>query len=204
MTDKVSQFFSIPKSLKKRQRGLLESHVDRSHPYAENLELLTAEGKAAGMENMLASMRSELDRLLVQTDPGKDPDTYNEILWAAITGDVLVRGDITELRADQREEYICFFSFLYGRLTKPSDKSSRESGRVHIKAMFMELGRSKGGKKGAKTKKEEAARLMAEAQRLHENYAAHGRPTRGIAQLVSDRMGVSVKTVRKWRQAGWK
>lgn len=71
-------------------------------------------------------------------------------------------------------------------------------------ADFLHNGARRGGGRSAAEKRQRRATAnMAAAKKHWEDLVAGGRPERGIATLVAERMGVTPKTVREWRRSNW-
>lgn len=206
MTDDSHPPFVLPDSVLKRRRGLLESAMPEAQApprqWAEHLELLTADSKLTSVDDMLALMQSELDRLQDQIDPDEEPDRHSETVLAAATTGILSEKTGQEQRESRREVYFSLLlGYLYGRLTKPGQKQERESAvdllrtrlqmqRIQLQLHTVREGQSKGGKNHRKLdldKFEEAWLEWAEAD------------FRGLKShfdiAMADRFGVSEETI---------
>lgn len=167
--------------------------------YAAPVRWRSADGQPLDREGRLPAMRGEIERLLTLSDPAEDPVRYREILMAAATGDALAKNTSPELR----DEYFSILHLLYGGLTLPGGRLLPDYAALNSLAIRAVESRFQGTIKGVKTKKEQAAKRMAEAKRLWEEYAAQGRPEHEIASLVAARMGVKPRTVRGWKKSNW-
>ncbi|MEQ6916653.1 hypothetical protein [Halomonas aquatica] len=139
MTDNSPSPFILPNSVLKRRPGLLEGAMANPSPrqWAEHLELIKADGKLTSVDDMLALMRSELDRLQEQIDSDKELDRHSETVLAAATVDLLDEGNAPEQRESHRDVYFALLlGYLYGRLTKPGKKSEAEDSTALIKMML--------------------------------------------------------------------
>lgn len=198
--------FALPDSVLKRRRGLLESAMPEAPPrqWAEHLELLTTESKLTCVDEMLALMQSELDRLQDQIDADEEPDRHSETVLAAATASFLDSKASPEQRSNHQEVYFSILlGYLYGRLTKPGEKAMSESAAVHIRDYQAQIKRRQGGNSSAEKKRAEKALRMAKARHMWEELLASGRPERGLSNIVAKRMNVTAKTIREWRKAGW-
>ena len=145
MTDDSRPPFILPDSVLMRRRGLLEGAMPQPLPrqWAEHLELLTADGKLTGVDDMLALMQRELDRLQEQIDPDDEPDRHSETVLAAATAGILSAQAEQAQRESRREVYFSLLlGYLYGRLTKPGQRSEREAAVSSLVAE--ELSRTEG------------------------------------------------------------
>lgn len=205
MTNDSQPPFILPDSVFPRRRGLLEAAPEAPpRQWAEHLELLTADSKLTSVDDMLGLMQKELDRLQEQINPDDEPDRHSETVLAAATASFLDSKASPEQRSNHREVYFSILlGYLYGRLTKPGEKAMSESAAVHIRDYQAQMKRQQGGKSSAERKRAEKALRMAEARRMWEELLASGRPERGVASLVAQRMNVTAKTIRVWRKAGW-
>ena len=132
MTDDSRLSSPIPESLRK-QHGLLV-YPPHTSPYewAQHLEVLTAEGELSGIDDMLKLIQQELNRLQEQLDADAEPDRHSETKLAAAVATILEHRP----GPDQAEIYFALIlGYLYGRLTKPGEKTSRESAAHWIIAM---------------------------------------------------------------------
>lgn len=213
MSDDSRPPLILPDSVLKRRRGLLEGAMPEAPPrrWAEHLELLSADGKLTGVDDMLALMGSELDRLQQQIDTDDEPDRHSETILAAAAVEML--DDITgpEQRECRRAAYFSILlGYLYGRLTKPGKKAISERAEVYIRDYQAQMKRRQGGQSNAESKKIETAERMTEAKQIWDELIQAGRAEHGLPQLVQDRLAgrgvhVSVDTVTRWaRIGGWR
>jgi hypothetical protein len=150
-TDDARPPFIPPDSVLRRPRGLLEGAMPEPPPrkWAEHLELLTADGKLTSVDDMLAPMQRELERLQQQIDADDEPDRHSETVLAAATASVLVGKASPEQRSSHREVYFSILlGYLYGRLTKPGKKSEGEAVGALVKLRLDRAKKSQGGKSG--------------------------------------------------------
>lgn len=166
MTDDSQPPFILPDSVFPRRRGLLETAPEAPpRQWAEHLELLTADSKLTSVDDMLALMQKELDRLQEQVDSDEEPDRYSETVLAAATAGILSEKAGQAQREGRREVYFALLlGYLYGRLTKPGSKSMSEDAEAHIKVLQAQFPRKKGGKQTAEQRQAEAKKRMAEAK----------------------------------------
>ena len=206
MTDNSKPPFMLPDSVLRRRRGLLEGAMPQPlpHQWAEHLELLTADGKLTSVNDMLALMQKELDRLQEQIDSDDEPDRHSETVLAAATAGMLSEKAEQVQRKSRREVYFALLlGYLYGRLTKPGSKSMSEDAEAHIRVLQAQLPRKKGGRKTAEQRKTAAKERMAEAEQKWDRLAARGVPERERSSIIAREMGVQPKTVREWRTKDW-
>ncbi|MGP9533096.1 hypothetical protein [Halomonas sp. AOP42-E1-30] len=104
--------------------------------------------------------------------------------------------------ADPLNLAILFYE--YGRLTMPSslrDLALSNTARHHVATVKKhKSGSGEGGHKGSITKKSAAAERKAKAKKIWDSLSA---PERNRASIVASRIGVTPKTIREWRKAGW-
>lgn len=151
MRDDSRPPFILPDSVLRRRRGLLEGAMPRPLPrqWAEHLELLTADGKLTSVDDMLALMQRELDRLQEQIDLDDEPDRHSETVLAAATAGVLSEKTEQARRESRREVYFALLlGYLYGRLTKPGKKSETESAYALMRMRIDRARKAQGGKSG--------------------------------------------------------
>lgn len=151
MTDDSRPPSILPDSVFPRRRGLLEGAMPQPLPrqWAENLELLTADGKLTGVDDMLALIEKELDRLQEQIDPDDEPDRHSETVLAAATAGVLREKAEQAQQESRREAYFgLLLGYLYGRLTKPGKKSEAESAAALMRMRLDRAQKAQGGKSG--------------------------------------------------------
>ncbi|WP_404298109.1 hypothetical protein [Halomonas sp.] len=151
MTDDSRQPFILPDSVLKRRRGLLEAAMPEAPPrqWAEHLELLTTKGKLTSVDDMLALMRRELDRLQEHIGADEEPDRHSETVLAAATAEMLDERTEPERRENRREVYFALLlGYLYGRLTKPGKKSEAQAAAALMKMRLDRARKSQGGKSG--------------------------------------------------------
>lgn len=206
MYDDSRRPFILPDSVQKRRLGLIEGAMTAPppHQWAEHLELLAADGRLTSVDDMLALMQNELDRLQEQIDSDEEPDRYSETVLAAVTAEMFDERIGPKQRESRREAYFAILlGYLYGRLTKPGKRAISESAAVHIRDYQAQIKRRQGGRSSAEIKRAETALRMAKAKRIWDELLASGRPERGLASIVAKRMNLTAKTIREWRNAGW-
>ncbi|MGM0692766.1 MAG: hypothetical protein ACQEUN_05075 [Pseudomonadota bacterium] len=208
MPDDSRPPFILPDSVLKRRRGLLEGAMPEAPPrqWAEHLELLKADGKLTSVDDMLALMRIELDRLQEQIDPDVEPDRHSEAVLAAAMAEMLDAKIGSEQRESRQEVYFTLLlGYLYGRLTKSGVKQERETaiellqGRLQMQQVQSELqadreSRSKGGKKSRKMNLDEFEEAWLE-------WVKAGSPgTKAKFDLdMAERFGVSEENIERER-----
>lgn len=98
--------------------------------------------------------------------------------------------------------------YEYGRLTMPSllrDTALNNTARHHVASVKKHKNSSgEGGKKSAVPKKSDSAARKAKAKMMMDELLASGKSERDTSSIIAKRMGVTPKTVRTWRKAGWK
>ncbi|MEQ6918025.1 hypothetical protein [Halomonas aquatica] len=213
MTDDSRPQLILPGSLLKRRLGLIEGAMPDPLPnqWAEHLELISKNGSLRGVDDLLALMLSELNRIQGQIDAYQEPDRHSETAMAAAMAELLDEWASPEQRGSLREVYFALLlGYLYGRLTKPGQKAMGEATKAHIKVLQADHKRRQGAQISAEASKAEAAGKKAEAKRIWDKLIREGRAEHGLPQLVQDRLAaqgihVSVDTVTRWaRIGGWR
>lgn len=151
MMDDSRPPFVLPDSVLKRRPGLIEGAMPEPPPrqWAEHLELLTADGKLTSVDDMLALMQRELNRLQDQIDSDEEPDRDSETVLAAAMAEMLDERTGAEQRESRKEVYFALLlGYLYGRLTKPGKKSEAQSSAALMRMRLDRVRKAQGGKSG--------------------------------------------------------
>lgn len=192
MADESRPPFVLPDSVLRRRRGLLAGAMTNPppHQWAEHLELLSAEGRLTSVEDMLALMRSELDRLQEQINPDDEPDRHAETVLAAATASVLDDRRLPVLR------FSIILGYLYGRLTKPGKKSQEEVAaysRLARELLHRESRRQRGPQSLEEQRENGRSWMRGEADKLWKQDHAKVLRIGEAVEIVRSKVGVEVQ-----------
>jgi DNA-binding transcriptional regulator YiaG len=185
------------------KRGLdVPEHIQRQRkPEKKALE----DQRAKVLEYLSDHELADTDELLRQIEIGASEFLSGCTEQGTETGAaVLCKGIASGLRGalkdNENARTLILLGYMYGGLISPNPEAFRQMVK---KLLARQAGASKGGEAGAAQKKAVAAQRKAKAKRIWDREVANGRQERGLAQVVAHRIGVSDKTVREWRKAGW-